>query len=112
MGAAMTHRKLLGLVTFLLVMLCATDITSAAQKAFIPGSNFCLPNYKKWQKRDRHWKAFALNNWNSGGQICGWASGYPTKQSAVSRAMKECRKNSTKSPSFGLKNSCYIYDVK
>jgi hypothetical protein len=112
MGAAMTHRRVLGFVTFLLVMFCAADIASAARNAFVPGSNFCLPHYKKWQKRDRHWKAFALNKWNSGGQICGWAGGYPTKQSAISRAMKERSKNSKKSPSFGSKNSCYIYDVK
>ena len=112
MGATMTHRRFLGFVTFLLVMSCMTDIVSAGQNAFIPGSNFCLPNYMKWQKRDRRWKAFALNNWNSGGQICGWASGYPTKQSAISWAMKECRKNFAKRPNFGLKNSCHIYDVK
>ena len=112
MGAAMTHRKFLRLVTFLLVMFCAADLASAARNAFVPGSNYCLPNYKKWPKRDRHWKAFALNKWNSGGQICGWVSGHQTKQSAISGAMKECRKYSRKSPSFGLKNSCYIYDVK
>ena len=87
-------------------------LAAAVQSAFIPGSNFCLPNYKKWKTRDHHWKAFTLNKGNSGGQVCGWASGYPTKQGAIDRAMHECLRNAKRTPTFGLKNSCFVYDLK
>jgi hypothetical protein len=79
----MTHRLLLGSVSIFLILFCTAEVALAARNAFVPGSNFCLPKYKKWQKRDHHWKAFALNKWNSGGQICGWVGGHRTKQGAI-----------------------------
>jgi uncharacterized protein YegP (UPF0339 family) len=95
-----------------LAIIFTPELAKAGQSAFIPGSHFCLPNYRKWNTRDRHWKAFTLNIWNSNGQVCGWAGGYPSKQAAIARAMRECQKNAKRTPSFGLKSSCYVFDVK
>jgi hypothetical protein len=78
---------------------------------FPAGKSDCLSQYRKWQAKKSHWAAFAVNEWTSSGQACGWALGLGLKRSAVAKAMADCRKLS-KHPRHGLKGTCFIYDIK
>lgn len=82
-----------------------------AGRAFVVGSTFCRPHYNKWKKWPG-WKAFALNTIIYNKQVCGWAYKAPSKQVAIAEALRYCRKNERKSPGFGRKGSCYVYDVQ
>ncbi len=72
----------------------------------------CASVYKNWQNRGRHWMAFAYNQKNAGGVVCGWGEGYRTRSAAINRAMSECRLAQRDNPTWGKKNSRHIYKVK
>ena len=72
----------------------------------------CLPKFNAVKSSGRHWKAFAANEPNKNGQSCGWTEGFPAKDTAISKAMSECRASERKHPTWGVTGTCRIVLVK
>ena len=72
----------------------------------------CLPKFNAIKSSGKHWKAFAANTPNKNGQACGWTQAFPAKETAVSKAMSECRVSEGIHPTWGVTGTCSIVLVK
>ena len=103
------HGKVLAIAGLSLsVALMSTPSVAGAELAVAK----CVPPLKKVRSSGKRWSAFAANKPNKNGQACGWTTGFPIKQTAVTMALSECRVSEKKHPTWGITGTCRIIYVK
>ncbi len=107
----MKSRFLLVTALCLLGGLIAGNVAEA-RALFLPGAKNCPSAYAQWKSRkDHRWSAFAVNNWNSTGQACGYTFRYSTKDRAFRGALRKCNLEEQTTRS-GRRGTCRVLGVK
>ena len=99
-------------ISLALIFATSGQLFAGNRGVFLSVGDSCLTTYKKWKIRTGHWSAFATNNINYKGHVCGIATKSKSKMDAVELALKNCRASENRRPSLGEKNTCFIYDIK
>ena len=95
---------------FLLSSLLAAGCASTTEASSVAGK--CIPKFEQIKKAGRHWTVFAGNLPNKNGQACGWVMNFPVRETAVSKALSECRASERDHPTWGKSGSCRVIYIK